>query len=589
MTDPSDQGATGPQSQENHNKLANRQVSKEGNHAQFDVNPQSIPLRPKPNTNTPNSETREASEPPVINASKEQHKNDDDSDNDENNNPNLEGEYGEISNLPPPIEMATKKKKKKKKRKPASQRGSDKPTGFEDFFTDAPLTPEQHAEEMELYDPGLHFIDRMLTAIGRFERTRKMSPDRRDILYKYLSYGNVECGPNMFQGGQDLNKMDKSTIAGILTNASITEEKRDLNTETSLYAVDFLGCMQGFLSRHAAHLYGFDQRDQLDRVTSTLERFMNYLLQHDVCPEYSAEVLETRNFCRYDANAELWAAAEATRRLPGDFNRACSTLFGGQYAEHYDGETWWGPKDVADSVFVGIKPEEASQILHFGIAGAATEDVFAFYLEAVNGRKTLEVISVEEATGLEITRVEPPTSECKEIYTSNSKHFRPVGRVYAKPWKNPEAPPEDLTDEERKESEKEAENDGEGEKEKETEKEYLFFLESIIQEDLRVGMKLEATVRILNCGLMFFDEFLTLYPSFDTYLPNEAMVGWKKPRPLKGAFDYIEEEAEDHGGEAGNANHAGNDNDDADDNIDNENPTGVVQDVPEKGERNQDA
>ncbi len=80
-----------------------------------------------------------------------------------------EGDYGEILTEPRP---ETKKKKKRKKRKPASQRGlvsywhrlqpplccadiliKDKPTGFEDFFADAPMTPEQHAENQALYDP----------------------------------------------------------------------------------------------------------------------------------------------------------------------------------------------------------------------------------------------------------------------------------------------------------------------------------------------------------------------------------------------------------------------------------------------------
>lgn len=550
MASPPDKVRTSPPSHGKSNGSPSHQISPEGNQANSDLNQQSIPLRTQPSTNSPSNGNQNASEAPVTNPSEIQSKNNHGSDNDENNESTLEGDYGEVSNLPPPMDMA-KKKKKKKKSKTASQRGNDKPTGFEDFFADAPLTPDQHAEERELYDPELHFIDRILTAIGRFERTRKMTPERRDVLFKYLSYGGVECGPNMFQGSQDLAQMDKSTIANILSNASITEEKRNLGTETSTYVVDFLACMKGFLSRQAARLYGFDQREKLDMVTSTLERFMNYLLQHDVCPEYAAEVLKTRNFCRYDANAELWNVAEATRRLPGDFNTACSTLFGGQYAENYDGDTWWGPEQVTDSVFVGIKPEEANQILHFGVAGAATEEVFAFYLEAINGGKTLEIVSVEEHAGLEITRVEPPTSECKELYTHHSNHFRPVGRVYAKPWKNPDAPPEDLTDEEKRQELENGIEDKKNDNNKK-EKEYLFFIESIIQEDLRVGMKLEATVRTLNCGLMFFDEFLNLYPSFDTYLPNEAMAGWKKPRPLKGAFDYVEEgedaEDQDDGG-----------------------------------------
>jgi len=504
-------------------------------------------MRTQQSTNNPSNGDQNSYKPSPTHPSETQNEDTLRSDNSGENNESIpEGDYGEVSNLPPPIEAKKKKKKKRKKKtKPASQRGNDKPTGFEDFFADAPLTPDQHAEEQELYDPDLHFIDRILTAIGRFERTRKMSNERRDVLFKYLSYGGVECGPNMFQGSQDLAQMDKSTIANILNNASITEEKRNLGTETSTYVVDFLGCMKGFLSRKAAHLYGFEQRDKLDMVTSTLERFMNYLLQHDVCPEYAAEVQETRNFCRSQANTELWGVAEATRRLPGDFNTACSTLFGGQFAKNYDGDTWWGPEAVTDNVFVGIKPEEAKQILHFGIAGAATEDVFAFHLEAVDGVCTpLKVVSVEERTGMEITRIEPPSLESKELYTHHSSHFRPVGRVYAKPWTNPDAPPEDLTEEEKcKERTIEIDNHNTQNKEKE----YIFFIETIIQEDLRVGMKLEATVRTLNSGLMFFDEFLTMYPSFDTYLPNEAMIGWKKPRPVKGAFDYVEEEEQGEG------------------------------------------
>lgn len=38
-----------------------------------------------------------------------------------------------------------KKKKKPKTRKP-------KPTGFEEYHADAPLTPDEHAEEQKLYD-----------------------------------------------------------------------------------------------------------------------------------------------------------------------------------------------------------------------------------------------------------------------------------------------------------------------------------------------------------------------------------------------------------------------------------------------------
>lgn len=484
---------------------------------------QDIPLRVKETTNLP---------PTALNGPEQVY------------TPDHQDDYGLATSQPPDPK---KKKKRKKPNKSASKRGLGAPTGFEDFFADTPLTPEQYAQDKELYDPRLPFVGRILTAIARFERTRKLTPERNDILHKYLAYGGVNIGPNAFQGNQDTAGMDKSTIAQIRTNASITEEKRDIDSDTSNWAVDFLGCIKGFLSRHAPNLvrFGFETRSDVELVTSTLERFMDYLLQHDVCIEYQPQVLATRNFCR-EATAELWDVAQATRRLPGDFNIACSTIFGGSYA-NYDGETWWGPDEVAakEDVFVGLKPDQARQILHFGVSGAADEHVFAHYLEATNGSKSLEVVSVTENAGFEITRIEPPSPECKAIYTTHSTNFRPVGRVYAKPWVNPDVPPEDLTAAEREELDnKLATADGSGNQE-----EYIFFLESILQSHLRVGMKIEATVRQLNCGIMFFDEFLSILPSFDLYLPNEMILDWKPPRSLKGAFDYESSDEEDRVGD----------------------------------------
>ena len=44
--------------------------------------------------------------------------------------------------------------RKKKKKKPKGKQ--PKPTGFEDYHADAPITPDEHAEEQELYD---RFVD----------------------------------------------------------------------------------------------------------------------------------------------------------------------------------------------------------------------------------------------------------------------------------------------------------------------------------------------------------------------------------------------------------------------------------------------
>lgn len=66
------------------------------------------------------------------------------------------------------------KKKKKRSKKPKSKRGKasllssyencllladslqNKPTGFEEYYVDAPITPEQYKEEREVYDPYVY-------------------------------------------------------------------------------------------------------------------------------------------------------------------------------------------------------------------------------------------------------------------------------------------------------------------------------------------------------------------------------------------------------------------------------------------------
>ena len=49
--------------------------------------------------------------------------------------------------------VGTAKKKKKKKSKSKMGRGLNKPTGFEEYYVDPPVTPLEHTEELALYSP----------------------------------------------------------------------------------------------------------------------------------------------------------------------------------------------------------------------------------------------------------------------------------------------------------------------------------------------------------------------------------------------------------------------------------------------------
>ena len=374
---------------------------------------------------------------------------------------------------------------------------------------------------------------RILTAIQKFEQTRRLTPERRDVFYKWLHYGSIVIAPNI--GGDHINTetMDKDEIATAKSQVVIPNELRENldidNPEKAKYAVDFLGCMKGFLSRRATEIWAFDTKEKVDLVTSTLERFMDYLLQHDVCPEYADEILETRNFCR-DATDEIWSCVDAQRWLPGDFNIACSTLFGGNYGRDYDGETYWGDMEKASgNVFVGQTAEEATQIFGYALAGAASEEVFRRYYSLWQGEEKeegLRVVQIIKDHNFKIIDLVDPTADCKDMYKQNTEKYRPVGKMIARAWKNPLAPPEDLSDDDEQDLTAE-ESLGEV---------YIFFIEEIIMQNLSVGQTISATVHKLNCGVWFFDEFTQIHPDFDTLLMNGIMEDYKEPRWVRGAY-----------------------------------------------------
>lgn len=362
----------------------------------------------------------------------------------------------------------------------------------------------------------------------------------RDIFYKYLAYGGLDVSPNTFQGLSegDAEAWDKDTLTQAMARSSLSPEFRDIGEECSEWVVDFEGVMKGFLSRRAPFFYALDTEAEIKAVTTLLSNFMNYLLHHDVCPEYGEAILAARQCCT-KATKELWSTCQARRWLPGDFNIACSTLFDGAYSKRYDGHTSWAE---GGGGFVGQTDDQARQIVKFAVACAGSEEQYQLWYEKAMANE-IKATKVRKEIGLEVTEIVPPDGETRDFYKQKTKDFRPVGKMRTRAWKDPSAPPDDLTPEEqalRKEAwVKERSAIGEMTRGGE-EDEYEFFLEEAVLQHLFVGMKLEATVRTLNCGICFIDEVFNAYPSFDTYLPNDRLYGYKKPKYLDG-FSLDEE------------------------------------------------
>jgi Argonaute siRNA chaperone (ARC) complex subunit Arb1 len=394
-----------------------------------------------------------------------------------------------------------------------------------------------------------------------------MDPTTRDIFYKYLAYGGLDVTPKMFQGvtERDAESMDKETLTRAMAQSSLESDFRDIGKESSKWVVDFEGVMKGFLSRRVTFFYPLDAETDVKTITNLLSNFMNYLLHHDVCPEYRQPILAARQAC-FKASHELWLIRQAQRWLPGDFNIACSTLFDGAYSKRYDGQTSW-TEDEGE--FVGQTDEQARQIVKFAVACAGSEEQYQLWYEKAMANE-MKVTKVRKEIGLEITEIILPDDETHDFYKERTKDFRPIGKIHTKGWKNPSAQPDDLTPEEealRKEMlSKEKSTTGETHQDREAEEdEYEFFVEEAVLQYLFVGMKFQATVRTLNCGIYFIDEVFNTYLSFDTFLPNDRLYGYKNPRYLNGFSmgedGLIKYDPEEAGKGQGNVDQDGQDGD----------------------------
>ncbi|MCJ1318946.1 hypothetical protein MMC15_004278 [Xylographa vitiligo] len=415
---------------------------------------------------------------------------------------------------------AKPEKKKKKRKKKSGKKGASAPTGFEEYYVDVPVTPEQYKEEKAIYDPSIAFSERIETAIQRYVARRKFDSERKDLFDKYMSYGGVDSGPKMFGGGLDQQTLEDSSAADIATMTAtnfVDFDKHD--PRSSQYVVDFDGVLKGFLSSRLPATFNMESEQQIKSHVAVIRNFLNYLLHHDVCPEYKDQIDAARDTCNV-AEKQLFSISQACRLLPGDFNKACSVIFGGQYQGSYIGDYEWTKSLNFDK---GMSEDQARRIFLAGLAAHGDNEVYAKYNKHVTKKKARIVEHI--ATNLEIVEMECANPEILSYYNSKDnpvKGLLPLGILRVKTWKNLEDPPEDLTEEE------ELERAGKPQEIKT----YTFWVEDHVMSKLFVGMKLTAHVYKLSFGVWFLDTVLGAYCSFYRVLPNEKMLGWKEHKYL---------------------------------------------------------
>ncbi|KKA21456.1 hypothetical protein T310_4491 [Rasamsonia emersonii CBS 393.64] len=420
-----------------------------------------------------------------------------------------------------PLDVSQPKKKKKKNRKPKSKRGQDKPTGFEEYYVDAPMTPDEHDYEREIYQRERPVIFRIQEALTRYQAKRRIETERMQVFSRYLIYGGVEVGPKMFGGlsAAELKQMDSENIATARSQTNIRYDRLDMK-------VDFDAVVRGFLE------------ETIKLATVTIKNFLNYLLYHDVCPEYKDNINAARASCDI-ATKQLWDNQRFVAQGPGHFNQACSMLFGGYFFDpDADGSDWVNEKSQSPR----MTSEIARKVIKFALAGAGSDEQATRFRD-LSSKNELRAVCIEDIDGFEVTEAILPDNDLREFYRTQAPDLRPVGKLRAKPYRDPARPKIDLSPEESVEWEQ-----------KWNDLLHSTEFEFLVEEDLLrfcyPGMKVTTTVWRLNCGLDFFDEVFSAYCSIYTILANDLMIGWKKPRD-KTVKDAEEEEKETTGEDKG--------------------------------------
>ncbi|KAJ5423913.1 Argonaute complex subunit Arb1 [Penicillium cf. griseofulvum] len=389
------------------------------------------------------------------------------------------------------------------------------PSGFEPFYADAPITPAEFEENKKIYDPALPILDRIDEGIKRFLYKRRLEPYRRKVFLKYLQYGGVSVGPNHSQGvtPSELKDMTKEEAMQARCTTAIFPKRG------KPYPISFNNVATGYLTGYYMGYYNPDTEEEIKTCTDTMKNFFSYLLYHDVCPEQAEDLEEARKSCDRAAK-ELWMNHQIVHHSgPGDFNRGCSMLFGGYYFEDVDDPDAWTNVRHADQK--AFTSDMARKVVKYGIA-IAGNDRTARKFKILADMDLIEAKQVEDIDGFEVISVEEPTEETTAYYRELGPDLMLVGKVRAKEFRDPARGKFDLAPWEKVDWDAGFA----------PAYEFEFLLEADFFVHILPGMKFITTVYQTNFGQYYFDEILSVLPTFYKFLYNDWMMDYVEPEPI---------------------------------------------------------
>ncbi|KAI1450510.1 Argonaute siRNA chaperone complex subunit Arb1-domain-containing protein [Annulohypoxylon stygium] len=414
------------------------------------------------------------------------------------------------------IQAGVDKPKKKKKKKPAKKQGAvarKGVTGFEEFYADAPMTPDEaNQEKNEIYSQSKPFPERIEQCIQRYRASRRMDPERTMLFNKYLWLGGIDASQRQFTGfandaeaiaeanAEEIRQLTATDFVGG-SGSRFFDPANEKNWE-----IDFYGIVKGFLSRVVPSIYMYDEKAN-KLAADLIKNFLNYVLMHDVCPEHNDDVEAAKLLCQR-APISLHFAHKFYNAMPGPFNTLCKELFFDGEAYKFQGETEGELYDklVKFRIVIHTTARRWIQKRH----NRLNDPTLIHILKTTEETFKVCHINLRHPSVAKVVAEELKKAGCKVDFASLGR-FQAKKSVINYGWSNEVRP-------------------GQWAKIRN-----LGYREFLLEEDLLKmldkGVKIRAIVCELNIGLRFIKEITDIRVEWDLFLPQMLMENWKDPVP----------------------------------------------------------
>ncbi|KAH8680522.1 Argonaute complex, subunit Arb1 [Xylariales sp. PMI_506] len=431
------------------------------------------------------------------------------------------------SDIPLIAEMASKKKNKSKKRVGKTRR---RITGFEEFYADPPMTSSEFQGEKAIYSPEYPFSQRIEECIQRYRQKRRWDSQRTFLFDNYLFLGGIDTSQRQFQGLDPLEAKPESANAHeirVMTARDVihggcSDSKFYDPEDADGWVVDFEGIVKGFLSDWVPknfHRNGQSDLQDIQEAANIITNFLNYVLLHDVCPEYKSQIIAARGVCEI-APTEVSHCREVFHHISRDsFNAAARFLF--------------SENGVFQAVEFNAQRSDAfSQLVIFRMAIMHATQSFITQDDPRQIRVINTLVQDYEVVSVRKNKNHRELVEMFKMQRLPSL-VKPCGIIKVQRTMLEHAysnlPRSDEVDSASQPTE-------------------TFIIDDAILHKIQPGIKMKLEVCELNVGIRFIKAVLDIRVSFDTLLPQSLMYGWKTPvdneRPAPSVHDhrYAEED-----------------------------------------------